>query len=107
MCVCMHGIQPVYLSCVHFLPEACRLKPCIIEVEHKNRVFMVKKEPARIARSRLLSVQQCSYWLIILCTCSIGYNSSHERIKMSVSKVSEQDYEKMQYDVYALQKACK
>jgi len=24
---------------------------------------------------------------------------------MSVSKVSEQDYEKMQYDVYALQKA--
>jgi len=40
----------------------------------------------------------------ILCY-SIGYNSTHERIKMSVSKVSEQDYEKMQYDVYALQKA--
>ncbi|XP_065909172.1 diacylglycerol kinase zeta-like isoform X2 [Dysidea avara] len=67
--------------------EACRLRPCIIEVKHKNCVFMVKKESARVARS------------------SIGYNSAHERIKMSVSKVSEQEYEKMQYDVYALQKA--
>ena len=38
---------------------------------------------------------------------SIGYNSVHEKIKMSVNKVSERDYNKMQQDVFALHKAGK
>ena len=81
------------------------MRPCIIEVKHKNCVFMVKKESARVARSRYVSSSVSACLLLSELCCSIGYNSAHERIKMSVSKVSEQEYEKMQYDVYALQKA--
>ena len=42
-----------------------------------------------------------------MCWFSIGYNSVREKIKMSVSKVTEKDYNKMQNDVFALQKAGK
>ena len=43
----------------------------------------------------------CVHWF------SIGYNSVREKIKMSVSKVSEKDYNKLQHEVFALQKAGK
>lgn len=45
--------------------------------------------------------------IYFLCWFSIGYNSVREKIKMSVSKVSETEYNKMQHDVFALQKAGK
>lgn len=84
------------------------MRPSVIEVTHKNSVFMVKKEPPRVARTVYVNYCICCpplyvyiYWL------SIGYNSAREKIKLSVSKVSEKEYAKMQHDVFALQKAGK
>lgn len=57
--------------CLSYL-EACRLRPSVIEVTHKNSVFMVKKEPPRVARTVYVNtsfvVHDCVYAGLVLVT---------------------------------------
>ena len=64
-------LYSIYAVCLSYT-EACRLRPSVIEVTHKNSVFMVKKEPPRVARTVYVNtsfvVHNCVYAGLVLVT---------------------------------------
>ncbi|XP_019848920.1 PREDICTED: diacylglycerol kinase zeta-like [Amphimedon queenslandica] len=67
--------------------EACKLKPSIIEIVHQNKALMVKKEALRTHASPLRGI------------------SDNYQLKLSVSKVTYEQYHNLHSDLKEIKKA--